>query len=488
MGSDRFVDREKATSELTKLGGEVVKPLAKSMASGDRELVSRGAYILRKLATSEDLDVSQEAYAALREMRTSKIRSVAAVSKKHVDSIHRDRQKRALTLLVEKGAVLNEDFVFVNPQGQAQPVRKLEIGDDWKGSENDLALLSWLYDIRHLSFRSEKTQGAWLKHAAKMESLESLAVRGGKVSDADLVAFLENREGRLRSLELKYIDVSDASVKAIGDGLADATSIKLYGTGITESGADRIRKSLPAVALDFRRGGFLGVGCQSHPLGCLISQVQAGTAASRAGFQAGDVIVRYDGEHVPSFEVLTKLISKNSVEDKVKIEVIRSAQTGEVEVRYQQAGDLGVSSAPDPLGVKITAIKEDSPLSRAARTRPPNFAPGRNPFNPFPISTLRKGDVIFRVNGEFIKKGDSRERRLSQGLPHRLERRLRAGQEVANRSRQGRGPESDRATGAKIGRRGYPYRPGIHSIRPRRQNDRPRRRIGIVGLNASPDE
>ena len=223
-----------------------------------------------------------------------------------------------------------------------------------------------------------------------------------------MLAFLNSVRGKIRTLELKYINISDACVEAIGEQLADVTAIKLYGTKISTAGSERIRKLLPAVDLDFRKGGFLGVGCQTHVMGCLIAQVQSNTAASRAGLQPGDVIVRYDGKPVANFEALTQLISQNAVDEKVHIEVVRNVQTGEVGADYRQDGKLGVTGETHAFGFKVKTIAKESPLAGAPFERNRNAAPPRpNPFSPFPAGSLRPGDVIFRIGGNPLEKGQT---------------------------------------------------------------------------------
>ena len=79
----------------------------------------------------------------------------------------------------------------------------------------------------------------------------------------------------------------------------------------------------PRVRIDYRRGAFLGVGCQQTDDGCAIFQVHPGSCAEKAGIQEGDLVLQYNGKPVASFEDLTALIAENVAGDKVTMKLRR---------------------------------------------------------------------------------------------------------------------------------------------------------------------
>lgn len=392
LDSDRFVEREEAMVRLAAAGPIVVDPLGAAMKNGTREVITRGAYILLQLARSKDLQIAEPAYQALRSLRDAPQRTAAIVARRHVAEIQTFRQNIALKDLLERGAELKEEFFIINP-AQAEPAQTIEIGDAWRGADDDLKKLAWLYNIRFVAFKSNRIRREWLKYAAQMESLESLSVRGGDLDDEGIQAFVA-AQPQLRNLELKYVPVTNVSVPKLQESLPNLISLKLYGTKITRERAEELRAAMPRLDLDYRRGGFLGVGCQTHQLGCHIARVQAGSAASRAGFVPGDVIISYGGEPVPDFDALTELISANEVEAKVRIEIIRNVQTSAMIVACTK-GSLKIKTKPHRLGDQFESMADDSPLRR----------PSQIERNPFSIGNMRQGDVIFRINGREIPKG-----------------------------------------------------------------------------------
>lgn len=82
-----------------------------------------------------------------------------------------------------------------------------------------------------------------------------------------------------------------------------------------------------------RRRPFLGVAGNSLRGGCLLTQVYEGFAASRAGIKEGDIITRFDGEEVASFEELAMLINGQKPGARVGVEVQRDGKAMEFKVR-----------------------------------------------------------------------------------------------------------------------------------------------------------
>ncbi len=71
------------------------------------------------------------------------------------------------------------------------------------------------------------------------------------------------------------------------------------------------------------------------PAGAYIVEVVEGSAAERAGIEAGDIIVNFDGERVGEVEGgLAGLILKQKIGDKVKLEIYRDGETSEIEVSF----------------------------------------------------------------------------------------------------------------------------------------------------------
>jgi len=146
--------------------------------------------------------------------------------------------------------------------------------------------------------------------------------------------------------------------------------------------------------------GFLGVYIQDltpelarsfglkEPKGALVTEVIPDSPAAKAGFQKGDVIIRFDGKEVPDTHTLRRMVASTPVGKRVTVDVIRkgeeislSVEIGELEGREEFARietdkwglrvqDLTPEIAShlglkDDRGVLVAEVAPDSPAQRA---------------------------------------------------------------------------------------------------------------------------
>lgn len=75
------------------------------------------------------------------------------------------------------------------------------------------------------------------------------------------------------------------------------------------------------------------------PVGVMIADVNTGSAAAKAGLQAGDIITEFDGEKITSTDQLSQIIKSHKVGDKITIKFVRSGKTQlETVVELQDSG------------------------------------------------------------------------------------------------------------------------------------------------------
>ncbi len=155
--------------------------------------------------------------------------------------------------------------------------------------------------------------------------------------------------------------------------------------------------------------GYLGVQIQSvseeiadslglsKARGALVTQVIEDSPAEKAGVEAGDIILRFDGKEIPRMRELPKIVAltetnkevdlvvwRNEKEETIRVSVGGNAdiKTASVESDTSEAGKLGMSLAAldednrqkfgipeEATGVVITAIKANSPASERGLSR-----------------------------------------------------------------------------------------------------------------------
>ncbi|MFG0316761.1 MAG: PDZ domain-containing protein, partial [Planctomycetota bacterium JB042] len=112
--------------------------------------------------------------------------------------------------------------------------------------------------------------------------------------------------------------------------------------------------------------GYLGVQIAAGDEGVEILSVVPGTAADRAGLEAGDRVLEIDGHAIGSFEALGEALSKRTAGERVEIKV-------------ERAGKARVTTAT--LGTRGAPVDRVEPTPKPGTVLPPPMStrPGAPP-------------------------------------------------------------------------------------------------------------
>jgi Do/DeqQ family serine protease len=215
-----------------------------------------------------------------------------------------------------------------------------------------------------------------------------------------------NSGGALVDLDGKLVGINTAIVGPTGGNIG-------IGFAIPSSLVRPVEEQL--IKYGEVQRGQLGVGVQDltpdlaralhleRSGGALIAQVQAGSAAARAGLRAGDVIVALDGKPVPNAAALRNAIGLMRIGTEVKLDIIRDGKPETVTAQIAkprrekiraaelshrlQGAQLGSIEPGHPLsgeveGVEVLAVEPGSPAWQAG---------------------LRQGDIITSVDRRPVK-------------------------------------------------------------------------------------
>jgi len=287
LGSEVFFERERAAEQLLAAGPAAVDALSEAAAGSDPEIVDQAVRLLLRMSQVEEgADQRELAHseALLRRIAQLEDRPLESGAAQAVLSTY-DR-KRAILKIKSLGGTFEAEGLAQRQRNGAPQLEVLRLGAEWEGGDDGL------------------------EHVNKLTDLRLLRVHGTDVSDKGL-PHLHNMHRLVR--------------------------IELYGTEVTPEGVARLRQALPTTQIEHRLGALLGVEGDTTwqgQGGALIRGVRDNTAASKAGIQAGDLIVKYDGKPVADFHALTAYIAKRAPGDKAKLTIIRGGHPFEVEVTF----------------------------------------------------------------------------------------------------------------------------------------------------------
>ncbi|NWF38374.1 DegQ family serine endoprotease [Mariprofundus sp. NF] len=144
--------------------------------------------------------------------------------------------------------------------------------------------------------------------------------------------------------------------------------------------------------------------------GALVPQVEAGSAADKAGIRAGDVIVSIDGELITKAHDLPIRVARHAPGDKVKVGIIRDGRQKTLNVVVEAMPDDQVArngqQKVDKSKVRLGMVVENLSTDMAARlrTRVKNGVVVQQVQKGLPAANagIQRGDVIYRINGKDV--------------------------------------------------------------------------------------
>jgi len=164
--------------------------------------------------------------------------------------------------------------------------------------------------------------------------------------------------------------------------------------------------------------------------GALVPQVESGSAADKAGIQAGDVITRIDQNEIKQSHDLPILIARHKPGDKVRVEIIRDGKKMTIPVVVEAMPDEEASaktsqSKKSQVSHGLVLEKLTPEAADALRARVDHGVVVRqiSRGSPAEQSGIERGDVIIKVNGKLVDSPEAFEKQakvLEDGVALRV--------------------------------------------------------------------
>lgn len=144
--------------------------------------------------------------------------------------------------------------------------------------------------------------------------------------------------------------------------------------------------------------------------GVLVQEVIEDSPAGKAGIEAGDVIVEFDGKKTESVPQLQGVVSETTPGKKVEVTVIREGKEKKlkVEVREmpEQLAAAGVEEGPKEkewLGLKVTSIDSDKAKGFGIEAKEGVLVIDVELGSPSDEAGIRPGDVLLEIDKKRVK-------------------------------------------------------------------------------------
>ncbi|MDX8397291.1 MAG: DegQ family serine endoprotease [Mariprofundaceae bacterium] len=143
--------------------------------------------------------------------------------------------------------------------------------------------------------------------------------------------------------------------------------------------------------------------------GTLVSQVQSGSAADKAGIEAGDVIVGIDQDKIKSSHDLPIRVARHHPGDKVVMHLMRNGKKKAITVVVEAMPDSASESAIKKhaklgLGLALSELKSDAREQLQVLVKHGLVVQQVLARSPAARAGILRGDVLFKVNGQLMRK------------------------------------------------------------------------------------
>lgn len=225
-----------------------------------------------------------------------------------------------------------------------------------------------------------------------------------------------NSGGALVNFKGELIGINTAIIAPGGGNVGIGFSIPV---NMAKNSADQILKfgavkrgQLGVVIQDLTAELAQAFSLGDNQRGVVVAQVQSGSAAAKAGIEAGDIVVSIDGKAIESAAELRNEIGSRRIGDKIKLTLLRDGKSRSVEAKIgEPQADVAAASDVHPFlaGAKL------EPRSDGHGIRIVGIEPG----SAAQAAGLQQGDIIAAVNRVEVKTIDDLKK-VTKSSPSRL--------------------------------------------------------------------
>ncbi len=249
----------------------------------------------------------------LRKTAENRLTFAGALSRRTMEAIASKLRVECERRLRELGAII--DVGPVQVLSYPTEVFHLEIDERFTGTAADLEALVHLIDIEYAVLSGNNIKPQMLEKVALLPNLKYLQLKKVPLTRADLR--LLQGFPPIDTLDIVYCPISDDSIDDLA-AIGGVSQLSLFGTGMSREAAERLKEKAKQLEVVFHRGGFLGIRSRDQN-GITIDIVVEGGPAEKAGLQAGDRVIKMNGNSLSKFEDLRVELAKFGPTDSVSV-------------------------------------------------------------------------------------------------------------------------------------------------------------------------
>lgn len=225
-----------------------------------------------------------------------------------------------------------------------------------------------------------------------------------------------NSGGPLINLRGEVVGIN-AAVNAAGQGLGFAIPINLVKSEIMDlKDKGRVSRSWLGVKIQAMTAALAKSYGLERPQGAIVNEVVERGPAEKAGVQAGDVVLEFDGKPIRDHSDLPLLAAQAGVNRTVTVVVLRDGKKRDIKVQLgevpsgdevalgggMQPGEDDAEKGSGTLGLKISDMTQELRERFNVKEKQGVVVVDLDPAGPAYEAGLRPGDVIAKLNQQTV--------------------------------------------------------------------------------------
>jgi hypothetical protein len=306
------------------------------------------------VASNATSDHGADAFACLERLAEDRMTYRAVVAQRILEGVTLEMRDTAVELLSKQGVTLRGRTLPVLTRSR-EVLNPLVIDSNFTGTEQDLKLLKWLFDVQFVKLEGPRITKGILQQVVQLPKIDSLQIVNTSLTGSDLECLLQAPD--LKLLEILYTPIDDSSIELL-EQLPVYGDMQFFGTDLSVAGGKDLIARVESSEVFVGRGGFLGIECEQSSL--IIRRLIPEGAAERAGMRQEDKIVKIDGVNISNFDELRRELSKFADGEKVVVDVERQVHSLPRNGDFRKNRDLLFEYAPLQFVVTLQRRSSDA--------------------------------------------------------------------------------------------------------------------------------
>lgn len=323
LSDPSFRARQLARWRLTTRPLAAIEQIEKSILTLDHNAASQLIDLLSSMAIHSDVAVSVNAQSTLKKLAND-VSSTGRLANNTLLAIADLQEEKAIEILTGHGAYVGPQRFGVNGRIRGENLLSLSINEQFDGDSNVIQWIRFLKSVESVYLEGPQIDTRFFQALSELSNLKVLKLKHVSMQRNDLKSFSSMM--KLEHLGLNYVQIDDSYIPELLQ-LPVTQTLRLYGTKITDIGAEKLTKQLDGIEIFVGRGGFLGIGTRS-PLNTIVGTVTPDSAATEAGIRTNDEILKIDGKEVSTFDEIRSELGNFEAGEEVAILIRRFGPNG----------------------------------------------------------------------------------------------------------------------------------------------------------------